>query len=67
MSAGVAQLKHEVIACSAYILIGCTLISQGSQQQVVVAGAVAGLVSRYVVWCGAYRVSCRADFSCPAS
>lgn len=49
MSEGVAQLKHEVgINVLGRVIHVANSCSQGSQRQVVVAGAVAGLVSRYV-------------------
>lgn len=53
MSEGVAQLKHEVTRRSPQPRDGGGTradfsFPQGSQRQVVVAGAVAGLVSRYI-------------------
>ena len=51
MSGEVAQLKHEVRFSSGSILNNRHTKThvQGSQLQVVAAGAIAGLVSRYVL------------------
>ena len=61
MSEGVAQLKHEVTRLQqCKELSSNSSLVQGNKTQVVLAGAVAGLVSRYVSFC-CHSVVCAAD------